>query len=59
MKVYIAFIWGNGSPYIEAKLENGMKVPFRELTTWNAKAKARVKEHLSSVYGYSEIKFIT
>ena len=59
MKVYIAFLWGNGSPYIEAKLENGMKVPFRDLTTWNAKAKKRVKEHLESVYGYKDVHFIT
>jgi hypothetical protein len=59
MRVYIAFILGNGGAYIEAKLENGMKIPFRDLTAWNAKAKKRVKEHLSSVYGYNEVQFVT
>ena len=59
MKVYINVVFGAGKAYLEARLENGMRLPFRSLTTWDKKAQRAIKEHLDSVYGYKDIKFIT
>lgn len=59
MKVYINAVFGSNGAYIEARCENGVRVPFRSLGSWNAKAKKVVREHLETVYGYTDIKFLT
>lgn len=59
MKVYINAVFGLNGYYLEAKCENGISVPFRNLGSWNAKAKKAIREHLETVYGYTDIKFLT